>query len=109
MTSPEAGSPGEINSTIAHAQVRRKRNESKSFCKTHLRKMQGNQEKRKSHGYLREPEAQAEARLIRKPAGERLCSLAGRQWDYLRVFYRLIVIMVKYRAPVTVTGPEKEE
>jgi hypothetical protein len=40
------------------------KNESKSFSKTDLRKVQGHQEKRKSDGHLRESEAQADTRLI---------------------------------------------
>jgi hypothetical protein len=39
-------------------------NESTSVSKTDLRKVQNHKEKRQSNGYMRESEAQAEARLI---------------------------------------------
>ena len=38
--------------------------ESKTECETHLRKVQDHQAQRPHHGYLREPQAQAEAGLI---------------------------------------------
>jgi hypothetical protein len=40
------------------------RNEGSLICETDLRKVQGDQEKRQNHDYLREPEAQTETGLI---------------------------------------------
>ena len=42
------------------------KNESKTFSKTHVRKVQDNQAQRKGHGYLREPQTQT-ASGLRKP------------------------------------------
>ena len=39
------------------------RNEGSLICETDLRKVQGDQEKRQNHDYLREPEAQTETGL----------------------------------------------
>ena len=40
------------------------RNEGSLICETDLRKVQGDQEKRQNHDYLREPEAQTKTGLI---------------------------------------------
>ena len=49
------------------------------FCETDVREVQGYQEKRKNHDYLREPEAQAETGLSRSKA---VCTYRTVRWQY---------------------------
>ena len=41
-----------------------RRDEGSFICEAHVREVQGDQEKRQNHDYLREPEAQTETGLI---------------------------------------------
>jgi hypothetical protein len=52
--------------------------ESKTECETHLREVQDHQAQRPHHGYLREPEAQAETGLNREQYRRSGCVEDGR-------------------------------
>ena len=54
-----------LRNTIASNYLGGLYNEGQTVCKTHLRKVQGYQETWQSHGYLPEPQTQAEAGLSR--------------------------------------------